>query len=85
MDAGNIWTWKGEDITPGSSFDIKRFYKEIAVGIGFGLRINIQFLILRFDLAAKVYDPSLPEKERFIIQDTDFKDLQLQIGIGYPF
>lgn len=85
LDAGNIWTWKGEEIVRGSEFDIKRFYKEIAVGVGLGLRINIQFLILRFDLAAKMYDPARPEKDRFVIQDTKFKDLQLQIGIGYPF
>lgn len=85
LDAGNIWTWQGNDIAPGSEFDIKRFYKEIAVGTGLGLRINIQFLILRFDLAAKVCDPARPEGDRLVIQNTRFKDLRLQIGIGYPF
>ena len=85
IDAGNIWNWREQENNQGGKFDINTFYKEIAVGTGIGLRINIEFLILRLDLAAKVFDPAKPESERFVLPNTKFKDLQLQFGIGYPF
>ncbi len=85
VDAGNIWTWKEQDGLSGGSFAADRFFKEIAVGAGLGLRLNIQFLILRFDVAAKAYDPSARQGSRFVLPNTKFKDLQIQFGIGYPF
>lgn len=85
IDAGNIWNWREQENNQGGKFDINTFYKEIAVGAGIGLRINIEFLILRFDLAAKVFDPAKPESDRFVLPNNKLKDLQLQFGIGYPF
>ncbi len=85
VDAGNIWTWQKQEGENLADFQPNRFFKEIAVGIGLGLRFNIQFLILRLDLAAKVFDPSQTPTERFVLPDTKPKDLQLQFGIGYPF
>lgn len=85
IDAGNIWNWREQANNQGGSFDISTFYKEIAVGTGIGLRINIEFLLLRLDLAAKVFDPAKPESERFVLPHNKLKDLQLQFGIGYPF
>ncbi len=85
VDAGNIWTWREQDNNPGGKFDIGEFYNQIAVGAGVGLRINIEFLVLRFDLAAKVFDPSMNHGDKFVLPNTRLKDLQLQFGIGYPF
>ncbi len=85
VDAGNIWTWQEQEGEPLSSFELNRFFKEIAVGVGIGLRLNIQFLILRFDLAAKVFDPAQRADAHFVLPHTKLKDLQLQFGIGYPF
>jgi outer membrane protein assembly factor BamA len=85
IDAGNIWTWQDQSSKQGSKFEIADFYKEIAVGAGFGLRLNIEFLILRIDVAAKVWNPAMEESKRFVLPNTKFKDLQVQFGIGYPF
>lgn len=92
VDAGNIWTFEGEEDREGGKFEFDRFYKEIAVGSGIGLRFDFSFLVLRFDGAFKVYDPSRQEGSRFIF-NSDFKnevfDTQdlfvINIGIGYPF
>lgn len=85
IDAGNIWTINEQKGFENGQFELNDFYKEFAIGGGLGLRLNIQFLIIRLDLAMKLHDPSKPQGERWVIKDTDFKDLQLQFGIGYPF
>lgn len=85
IDIGNIWTINEQKGFEGGSFKINDFYKEFAVGGGLGLRLNIQFLIIRLDLAMKLHDPSKSIGERWVIKDTKLKDLQLQFGIGYPF
>lgn len=85
IDIGNIWTINEQKGFEGGQFEFKDFYKEFAIGAGLGLRLNIQFLIIRLDLAMKLHDPSKAENQRWVIKDTKFKDLQLQFGIGYPF
>ncbi|MEE1226996.1 MAG: BamA/TamA family outer membrane protein [Bacteroidales bacterium] len=85
IDIGNIWTINEQKGFENGQFELKDFYKEFAIGGGLGLRLNIQFLIIRLDLAMKLHDPSKAENARWVIKDTQFKDLQLQFGIGYPF
>lgn len=91
LDAGNIWKWYEIPTKANQAdFDFRRFYKEIAVGSGLGLRWDLTYFILRFDLGIKVFDPSKPEKERFVLDNFSLGKnspygLQLQIGIGYPF
>ncbi|HVY73436.1 MAG TPA: BamA/TamA family outer membrane protein, partial [Puia sp.] len=87
-DIGNIWNWKPIDNTPeavGSDFKLNRFYKELAVGAGTGLRIDFNYFLIRFDWAYKIRDP-----QRLVGSDTWFYkmtlgDGQLQLGINYPF
>jgi outer membrane protein assembly factor BamA len=91
-DAGNIWLLKSDPANTGSPFSFSGFYKDIAVGAGFGLRVDISFVILRFDLATPLRKPWLAENDRWVINQIDFgnsswrKDnLILNIAIGYPF
>lgn len=56
-DAGNIWSVKKKANQPNGNFDITRFYKEIAIGSGVGLRLDFSFFILRLDFAVPVRDP----------------------------
>ena len=94
VDFGNIWTIRKDASREGSQFDIDRFWKEIAVGSGFGLRFDFSFLILRLDAGVKMYDPARPEGKRFILSDgyydapfinREAETVVLNIGIGYPF
>ncbi|HUX52950.1 MAG TPA: BamA/TamA family outer membrane protein [Williamwhitmania sp.] len=87
IDAGNIWAIDAEDTRPGAQFDIKRFYKEIAIGTGLGIRFNFGFFIFRIDAGIKAYDPSLPLANRWVLgtQPLTFNDVVFHFGINYPF
>lgn len=85
IDAGNIWYLRENSEFPDGNFDFERFYKEIAVGIGFGLRYDFGFFLIRLDLGIPVRNPALPEKERWMLDKVQWKDLLLNFGIGYPF
>ena len=94
VDFGNVWTIEKDPSRPGAQFKPNRFYKEIAVGAGLGLRFDFSFLVLRLDAGLKVYDPARPEGKRFIMSTgyydepftpTAAEAVVLNIGIGYPF
>ncbi len=57
VDAGNIWSLDSNDSRKGAQFKFDEFYKDIAVSTGLGLRLNLDFLILRVDVGFKTYDP----------------------------
>ncbi|PSL07562.1 outer membrane protein assembly factor BamA [Cecembia rubra] len=91
IDLGNSWTFQ-EDLTrPGANFEFNRFWREIAVGTGIGLRMDFDFLVFRLDMGVKAVDPARPLGERFILDDffRNFLGSRGQtvfnIGIGYPF
>ncbi len=87
-DAGNIWTIHEDTDRPGSQFDFNRFYKEIAIGGGVGLRFDLKFLILRTDMGIKLRDPQLPDYPKWILSRRNLNwedDFTLSFSIGYPF
>ncbi len=87
IDAGNIWAINSLDNREGAVFKFNEFYKQIAVGSGFGLRFDFTYFIFRLDLGLKIRDPSLPEGERFIPGNYPItsQHLNLSFAIGYPF
>jgi len=92
VDAGNAWVIGVDNSRPGADFRFDRFYKEIAIGTGLGLRMDFNFLVVRLDLATKAVDPSMPEGERWVLDNISFNQLfglkgqtVLNFGIGYPF
>ncbi|MFA8436951.1 MAG: BamA/TamA family outer membrane protein [Marinifilaceae bacterium] len=87
LDAGNIWALSEKDDRVGANFHLNRFYKEIALGTGFGARVDLNFILFRLDLGLKVHDPSEPMGKRWVIgrNGFSFNDLTYNIGIGYPF
>ena len=87
IDVGNIWAVNSKDERSGAVFKINKFYKEIAVGTGFGTRFDFSFFIFRFDLGIKIKDPVYPEGQRWVIgnRNLERKDFVYNFGIGYPF
>ena len=80
-DAGNVWLGPRN---PGSSegrFRFDSFYKEIGVSGGVGLRFAWDYLILRLDLAYRVYDPSIDGG--FV--SNSLRNPRLHFGIGHAF
>jgi outer membrane protein insertion porin family len=109
VDAGNIWSYYKildtkesveKEVRPGAHFEWNRFYKEIAVGGGFGLRLNMSFLIVRVDAAYRFLDPSWPVGQRVVIDDIAKAKIDdpygnridnpnryptIHLGVNYPF
>ena len=57
------------------------------MGTGFGLRFDLKFLVLRFDIGIPVYNPSLTGTDAWFESFKPFKvnKFTLNFGIGYPF
>lgn len=92
LDAGNIWTIKDtvssrKDYT---NFKYQNSIKEIALGTGFGIRLDFSYFIIRFDMGLKLHDPSFSAGNRWVIQhwgDVEWKEAlwknQLNPGGSY--
>ncbi|MDP2337586.1 MAG: BamA/TamA family outer membrane protein [Bacteroidota bacterium] len=92
VDAGNVWLLKSNPANTGSPYLFSKFMDEFAVGTGVGIRVDVSFFILRFDLAMPLRKPWLEDNHRWVTNDINFgnsawrKDnLVLNVAIGYPF
>ncbi|HUX55529.1 MAG TPA: BamA/TamA family outer membrane protein [Bacteroidales bacterium] len=88
LDAGNIWTYNDDPAQSGSKFILNKFYKDIAVGTGTGLRFDFKFVIGRVDLGMKLRDPAITDGSKWIIMNRPYNfknDFTMVVGIGYPF
>ena len=90
VDAGNVWTFDENGFENGRFTD--KFYEQIAIGTGAGLRLDFSFLLIRADLGLRALDPARPKGERFVLDEVKLRNLfggsnsvVLNIGIGYPF
>ena len=85
-DAGNVWTYQPNESMPNGEFRFNNFYKQLAFDAGFGLRIDISFLLLRLDLAYAMRNPYIGENGSYWrFGDFSQNNLKLCWGIGYPF
>lgn len=100
VDAGNVWLTGNysdiEDDQLTSSFSQtlftdgkfeKDWLSEVAAGVGFGVRLDIQSFVIRLDLASPIRIPYLDEKERWNVPFFGNADnnMTLNFAIGYPF
>ncbi len=91
-DAGNIWNIKDDPNRPDGLFKPGQFWKQIALGTGFGIRMDFSYFVMRFDLATPIHDPRLPEgnrwvfgRNRTIYRNAGNRNIILNLAIGYPF
>lgn len=101
LDVGNIWTIKRDEnsvIKYGydpAYFKWNKFYKDLAVGTGLGLRFDFSFFVFRLDVGMKLRDPRdiyendvMLNTSKWIPWDRNLSlrdDFTLHIAIGYPF
>ena len=88
MDAGNVWTLEDDPSRPNAKFD--NFYEQLAIGWGWGLRIDWTYFILRLDIAYRLKNPYLRNEGTPL--ETYFESPigqsfwgSPQLGINYPF
>lgn len=82
-DAGNIWNLKDNGF--GNNFKFNTFYKQMGIGSGVGLRINIAYITLRLDLAYKIYDPNKPNGSKWQFKNFNLFSPTFNLAFGYPF
>jgi outer membrane translocation and assembly module TamA len=95
VDAGNIYLLRNptnELRLQDGLFHWDQFYQQLAVGAGAGLRLDLNFVLLRFDVALPLRVPSLPANQRWVINKIALgqknwrqSNLAYNIAIGYPF
>jgi len=94
-DIGNIWTLRNNlDNRTGVSFAANRFLSDLAVGAGYGLRLDFSIVLIRLDAGFKIKNPYKDEllgtyshynsNNRFSFRKF-FTDPSYQLAIGYPF
>ena len=88
-DIGNVWNLQYEDTANGrlGAFRLNDFYNSLAADWGTGLRVNLDFILLRVDFGMKMVDPSKDEGSRIISPKNWLKGANnaFHFGIGYPF
>ena len=83
-DAGNIWNVLDDVTAEKARFNSLSDLKELALGTGFGLRYDLSFFVVRFDLGFKTYNPANEIGQRWFY-DYDFAHSVFNFGINYPF
>lgn len=82
-DIGNVWNTENNGFD--DQFKFNKFIREMGVGSGFGLRVNVAYITLRVDLAYKIYDPNKPDGEKWRFNKIQPLKPTLNIAFGYPF
>ena len=77
-DIGNIWNYK--NTVPGGGYDstqfhFKNLYKQMGVSAGTGLRLDFNYVLLRFDLGFRFKRPELSENYGWKAPSIGFDDL----------
>lgn len=87
IDAGNIWNTRDYLGQEESRFRWDRFYRQIAVSYGLGLRLNFGYFILRFDGGMKAIDPKESGgKLHYPLFHPRFsRDFTFHFAVGLPF
>ncbi|WP_295939116.1 BamA/TamA family outer membrane protein [uncultured Alistipes sp.] len=91
VDAGNIWLLKDDPDRPGGVITLKRFWDNIALGTGLGLRLDLNFLVVRADLGIGIHspqrnlDPDTYRQGYYNMPKKFWKSTGFHLAIGYPF
>ncbi|PZP45101.1 MAG: hypothetical protein DI598_13780 [Pseudopedobacter saltans] len=99
-DIGNIWNVRKDTANPQGRFSVKDLGKDIAIGVGTGIRLDFDYFLIRLDLGIKLKDPARPDNngwmdiDKFTWRRTAItpsgtpvvlNNYALQLGIGLPF
>ena len=84
LDTGNVWLLKSDPMRPGGLLKGSRFFRDLALGTGVGLRVDIGVMVLRGDLGYGLHAPyDTGIHHYFNIKFT--KAWCFHLAIGYPF
>ena len=85
LDAGNVWLIREDENRPGGQLKWGRFWKDLALGTGIGLRYDLSFLVIRLDWGIGLHVPYDTGKKGYY-NIPKFRDgTGIHLAIGYPF
>ncbi len=67
-DVGNVWRQKQTVENPGGEFKFNQFLGQLAVGVGAGLRFDLNYFVFRLDAGIKVKDPQFTGSDQYVIK-----------------
>ena len=85
IDCGNIWTIKEYENQPGGVFKIGKFFEQLALSYGLGLRMDFTYFLLRFDVGMKAHNPASGQEHWPLIHPSLKRDAEIHFSVGYPF
>ena len=85
LDAGNVWFLTPKEEIPGAAIDAETFFKEIALGTGAGLRYDLDFLVLRFDVGIGIHAPYDTGRSGYYNLRRFWDSVGFHLAVGYPF
>ena len=86
IDAGNIWNIRDYEGQEEGTFRLNRFYKQLAMAYGLGIRFDLDYLIIRFDGGMKAINPMYTGKDKYPLLRPNFnRDFTFHFAVGYPF
>ncbi|MEM6966318.1 MAG: BamA/TamA family outer membrane protein [Bacteroidota bacterium] len=89
LDAGNIWSLREDPVDGRAGADLSNFFDEIAVGTGIGLRLDVDYFVIRSDFGYKLRSP-FPDDlgNQWLVNsrsDLALNKFVWQLAVGYPF
>lgn len=84
LDAGNIWLLKNDPQRPGGKLEARTFLRDVALGTGVGLRVDLGMIVIRGDLGYGLHAPYADYSHHYF--NIPFKKaFAFHLAIGYPF
>ena len=68
LDMGNVWLLRENELNKDGVFKFNKFFSQVAVGTGFGLRVDMDYFTIRLDAGLKIKDPQFSGKGQWVIQ-----------------
>ena len=85
LDAGNVWLMQPDADRPGAAIDARHFFRDIALGTGVGLRYDLDFLVLRFDVGIGIHAPYDTGRSGYYNIRRFWDSVGFHLAVGYPF
>ncbi|MCQ2166115.1 MAG: BamA/TamA family outer membrane protein [Bacteroidales bacterium] len=87
IDAGNVWNLgkAPAGVSDESYLRWNTLASSIAADWGYGLRVDLNFIILRLDLGMRIHDPARTGSKWVAPKEWFKNNYAIHFGVGYPF
>jgi hypothetical protein len=82
-DFGNVWTYRQDQSRMGSQFHWNTFIPQIAISSGLGIRLDLEYFIIRLDVGFPMYNPAYAKGAKWVFQDMGSRETYYQEGMDF--